>query len=81
MFCAALSASEPWEGLGGAPNDGRVFVGLLAQEVPDSLAAHCRHTVRLRLRPDDAALTEASGGRARQLLSLLPLSLLSFGPR
>ena len=44
-------------GLAGAVPD-REYVGLIAQEVPEPLARHCRVRTHVRLRANDAELTE-----------------------
>lgn len=43
--------------VGGADPD-RLYVGLIAQEVPEALAAYCRRKVTLRLRAEDEEDTE-----------------------
>ena len=47
-----------YNGLGGTEDNGRLYVGLMAQEVPPALAFYCRVRTRVYLRPSDAAPTE-----------------------
>ena len=47
-----------YNGLGGTEAGQREYVGLLAQEVPPSLAQYCRLRAHVLLRPSDEATTE-----------------------
>ena len=58
-----------YNGLGETVDDGRCYVGLLAQEVPPALVPHCRSTTQVLMHRDDATLTE---------VYMLDLSCLPF---
>lgn len=47
-----------YNGLGGTVADGREYVGLVAQEVPEALAPYCCERAEVKLRASDAAPTE-----------------------
>ena len=47
-----------YNGKGGTTNDGKLYVGLIAQEVPPELAPYCRLRTKVRLEPADAEETE-----------------------
>ena len=47
-----------YNGLGGTDRSGKLHVGLLAQDVPDKLAAFCRKRTHVELHSGDTELTE-----------------------
>ena len=47
-----------YNGLGGTVANGKMYVGLIAQEVPRELAPYCCLRAQVMLRPTDVALTE-----------------------
>ena len=47
-----------YNGLGGTDRSGKLHVGLIAQDVPDKLAAFCRKRTHVELHSGDKELTE-----------------------
>lgn len=47
-----------YNGLAGTDTSGRLYVGLIAQEVPEALATYCVLRAHVLLRPTDTELTE-----------------------
>ena len=62
LGCNELARLTPkifrYNGLGGTKADGKLWAGLLAQEVPERLAGFMHKRAHVKLRPEDAELTE-----------------------
>ena len=47
-----------YNGLAGTEGNGRLYVGIIAQELPEPLVPYCRHRAEVLLRPTDEELTQ-----------------------